>query len=72
MATHIMLEAWELGIGSCWVNLFFNAEVEKAFALPENEKAVLLMPLGYAAEDSKPVEKWHFGYKPLEETVSYQ
>lgn len=71
VATHIMLEAWELGIGSCWVNLFSNAEVEKAFALPENEKAVLLMPLGYAAEDSKPVEKWHLGYKPLKETVSY-
>ncbi|MBR1852596.1 MAG: nitroreductase family protein [Lachnospiraceae bacterium] len=71
VATHIMLEAWELGIASCWVNLFPNDEAAKAFGLPENEKVVLMMPLGYAAGDAKPVEKWHFGYKAISETVSY-
>ena len=71
VATHIMLEAWELGVASCWVNAFSNDELEKAFHLPENEKVVLLMPLGYAAEDAKPMEKWHFAYKPVEETVTY-
>ncbi len=29
MATHIMLEAWELGVASCRVNLFPNDEVQK-------------------------------------------
>lgn len=71
VATHIMLEAWELGIGSCWVNLFSNQEIEKAFDLPENEKAVLLMPIGYADVSAKPIEKWHFGYKDISETVKY-
>jgi len=71
VATHIMLAAWDIGIASCWVNLFPNDEVEKVFGLPENEKVVLMMPLGYAAEDAKPVEKWHFGYKAIEETVKY-
>lgn len=71
VATHIMLEAWNLGIGSCWVNLFSNAELEKTFALPQNERTVLLMPLGYAAEGTKPNEKWHFGCKELSETVTY-
>lgn len=71
VATHIMLEAWELGVASCWVNLFPNDEVEKVFGLPDNEKVVLMMPLGYAAEDAAPVEKWHNGFKDISETVKY-
>lgn len=71
VATHIMLEAWDLGIASCWVNLFPNDDVEKAFGLPENEKVVLMMPMGYAADDAKPIEKWHNGFKDISETVKY-
>ena len=70
VATHMMLEAWSLGVASCWVNLFQNNELERAFDLPDNEKSVLIMPLGYAADDAMPVEKWHFGYKKIEETVT--
>ncbi|MDD3416688.1 MAG: nitroreductase [Clostridia bacterium] len=71
VATHMMLEAWNIGIASCWVNLFPNDELAEAFHLPKNEKAVLLMPLGYAAEDAEPIEKWHNGYKQISETVTY-
>lgn len=70
-ASHIMLEAWDIGIGSCWVNLFSNSELERVFSLPENEKVVLLMPLGYPAEGVKPHEKWHFVKKPVSETITY-
>ena len=70
VATHIMLRAAELGIGSCWVNYFPNNETEKAFNLPNNEKVVLLMPIGYPAEDSKPNPN-HTKKKPLNETVKY-
>ena len=71
VATHMMLEAWNLGVASCWVNLFPNDEVAKIFELPENEKVVLMMPIGYAAEDARPVEKWHFGYKDIGDIVTY-
>ena len=54
VATHVMLRAWELGIGSCWVNFFPNTETGRAFGLGENEKPVLLMPLGYPGEKAKP------------------
>ena len=37
---------------------------------PENEKIVMLLDLGYAAEDAKPLPN-HGNRKPLEETVSY-
>ena len=71
VAAHAMFEAWELGIGSCWVNYFPNSKIEEAFGLPENEKLVLLMPIGYPAEDAKPLESMHFQCKPIEDTVKY-
>ena len=71
VAAYAMFEAWELGIGSCWVNYFPNSKIEEAFGLPENEKLVLLMPIGYPAEDAKPLESMHFPCKPIEDTVKY-
>ena len=68
VATHVMLAAWEQGIGSCWVNYFSPTAATKALGLPENEVPVLLMPLGYAAKDAKPAG-FHTQKKPLAETV---
>jgi nitroreductase len=70
VATHLMLEAWDLGVGSCWVNYFPNDAVAKAFGLPESEKVVLLLPLGYAPEGAEPLPT-HFACKPIEDTVKY-
>ena len=67
-ATHMMLEAASLGVGSVWVCWFPNTAVHEAFELPENEKVVLLMPMGYAADDSKPVAN-HFNKISKEEMV---
>lgn len=69
-AVHIMLAAWDLGVGSCWVNFFPNTETAEAFGLPANEKPVLLMPLGYPAEDSVPSVN-HSTKKDLSDTVAY-
>lgn len=71
VATHIMLQAWELGVGTCWVNYFANETLETAMGLPKNERAVLLMPIGYPAEDAAPLETMHSVYKPLSETVRF-
>ena len=68
VADHMMLEAWNIGIGSCWVNYFKPSEVKAAFNLPENETPVLLMTLGYPAEDSKPMQL-HYASKQIEEVV---
>ncbi|MCD7866981.1 MAG: nitroreductase family protein [Clostridiales bacterium] len=57
VAAHMMLEAAELGLGSCWVNVFPPSDTMKAFDLPENERPVLLMPMGYASPDSVPSER---------------
>ena len=70
VATHIMLAAWDLGIGTCWVNYFPNTKTAEAFGLPANEKPVLLMPLGWPAADSVP-SIHHKKKKDLSETVTF-
>ena len=71
VGTHMMMEATELGLGTCWVKYFDPAEVAEAFVLPTNHKPSFLMPCGYAAENAKPSDK-HFSRKPLTETVTYK
>ncbi len=71
VGTHMMLEATELGLGTCWVKWFDPAEVAAAFELPANHKPAFLMPCGYASENAKPSD-YHFSRKPLSETVTYK
>lgn len=70
IATHLMLAATEQGLGSCWVNLFSPSKLKETFQLPEAEVPVLLLPLGYAAEDAA-AAPWHTQKKALAEIVSY-
>ena len=69
VATHMMLEAWDLGIGSVWVRGFRADEVAKMFRLPDEIKPVCLLPMGYPSEKAKPNEDLHNTYRPLEEMV---
>ena len=71
VTTHMMLQAWELGIGSCWVGLFNDREVAEAFGLPANIHPVALMPMGYPAEDCMPNEAMHGVSRPREETIAF-
>lgn len=70
VATHVMLRAAEMGLSSCWCNYFSNSKLEEFLGLPKNEKSVLVMSLGYAAEDAKPAPL-HEKKKALEETVKW-
>ena len=54
VATHIMLAADEVGLATCRCNYFSNSRLEETFNLPKNERAVLIMPIGYAADNVKP------------------
>ena len=68
--THMMLEAANLGIGTCPVGYFQPDEVIKTFGLPEGIHPVLLMPFGYAADDAAPSEM-HTTFRPMDEMVEY-
>ncbi|MEY8437179.1 nitroreductase family protein [Atopobiaceae bacterium 24-176] len=67
VATHMMLESWNLGLGSCWVRLFSVDTMRQAFELPANLVPRCLLVVGYAAPDAKPYAPWHDVYKPIEE-----
>lgn len=55
---------------TCWINYFDPEKVATELGLPENEKVLMVMDLGYAAEGAAPLAG-HTSRKPLEETVSY-
>jgi nitroreductase len=66
---HMMLQAADLGLGTCWVGWFDPAEIKKALGIPENLEVMNLLPIGYPSENSKPSPR-HGDRKPLEETVT--
>lgn len=68
VATHVMLATAELDIDTVWCNGFPHKRLEKAFGLPKNERSVILMPVGYRADDAKP-SPMHEATKSLEEMV---
>ncbi len=68
--TQMMLQATELGLGSCWVGLFDEKIIRETLDLPDNYVPVALLPLGYAADGATPSER-HHERKPLAETVKY-
>lgn len=70
VATHVMMAAADLGLGTCWCNYFPNSKLEEALGLPGNEKIVLFMPIGYPAEDAEPSQN-HVTKKDISETVKW-
>ena len=68
-ATHMMLEAHELGVGSCWVMYFDPQAVRDEFNLPSQLIPVALLVMGYPAPDAA-AAPLHDQTKPLEELVT--
>ena len=68
VASHVMLQAQDLGLGTCWVNWFDPTLAAELLEIPETEVALLLMPIGYPAEDSAPSVN-HTAKRPKEELV---
>ena len=68
VATHMMLEAASLGLGSCYVCWFSNQKAHDAFDLPENEEVAMILDIGYPADNSVPAPN-HTNKLPKEETV---
>lgn len=69
VATHLMLAAQSAGVNSCWVNCFDPDKLHGLLGLPEDEEILMLLDLGYAADDAGPLPN-HFSRKPLSETVT--
>lgn len=68
--THIMLEAYNLGVDSVWVDLFDHIKIKEEFNIPEEYKPVAIMPLGYREENVVP-SSMHTTKKDINEIVTY-
>ena len=68
--THMMLQATELGLGTCWVGMFDERVLKDTLSLPERYVPAALLPIGYPAETAAPSER-HDLRKPLCETVEF-
>ena len=70
VCTHMMLGAYEEGIGTCWVMHFDPFKMREAFAIPENIEPVALLVMGKPADDVLPLDM-HEKCKPINETVEF-
>jgi nitroreductase len=43
----MILQAYELGLGTCWIGAFKENEVKKILKIPEHIRVVAMTPLGY-------------------------
>lgn len=46
---NLLLAAWDLGIGGCWVGAFTEQEVSRILFLPSHVRPLALVPLGVPA-----------------------
>lgn len=64
---HLILQAAEEGIGTCWLGWFNEKEVKKVLGLPEKKKVHILISMGYPEVEGEKEKK----RKPLNEIRQY-
>ena len=70
VTTHMMLEAQNIGVGSCWVMHFDPLAMREAYNIPDNFEPVALLVMGYPHEDATPIEM-HSKYRPVDDVVFF-
>lgn len=70
VATHMMLEATNIGVDNIWIELFDRQELKKQFDLEENIEPICLMPIGYKTDDYNGNPS-HNQRKDLKDIVEY-
>lgn len=68
IATTMMMEAYELGLGTLYVRGFDSKVIRKTFDIPENLEISCILDIGYEREGSHPAHL-HSKRKDLSETV---
>lgn len=70
VTTHLMLQAFSLGVGSCWVMYFIPEAVIEEFGIFPPYRPVAILLLGYPDENSKPFPS-HTKKKPISDIIEY-
>lgn len=64
---NFLLEATELGLGTCILGSFNEEKLKSAFRIPSPKKIALIIAMGYSAEKEVAPKK----RRPLEESITY-
>lgn len=66
---HIVLEATELGLGTCWIGAYDKKSLSNFLEIPDDCELIALLAVGYPKEIWRP----HIPHrKPLDELVFYE
>ena len=65
-ADHLILQATDLGLGTCWVCNFNVEKCKQALKLPDFIEPLAIIPIGYT--DEKPKQK---NRKPIDEIIHW-
>ena len=71
VATHMMLEAVSLGLGTAWISFFDENKARELLRLPEHWQPICMLYVGYPAADFVPNTHLGCHRKPLDETCFY-
>jgi nitroreductase len=71
VATHMMLEATNIGVDNIWIEYFDTDKLINEFKLPSNLKPVCLLPIGYKAKLCPP-SPLHKIRKSIDKLVEYR
>ena len=66
VADHLILEATNQGLGTCWIAAFNVEAARSVMGLPDKAEPVIFTPLGYPADQPGPKIR-----KPLRDLVRY-
>ena len=65
---HLVLEAEDLGLGTCWIAWFNENAVKSVLNIPRDKKVDILIALGYYSKDSLGSEH---GREPMDKIASF-
>ena len=71
VTTQMMLQAADLGIGTCWIGHFDPWRIKELFNIPEHIVPVAILDMGYPGEKGQP-HPVHWKRKDLNETVVFE
>jgi len=64
---NMVLTAWDLGVGSCWIGAYNEGKVKELLDVPRSLRVVSLLTLGYPDERAGPKYR-----KDLNEIIHYE
>lgn len=72
VADHIVMEAEDLGLSTCWLTYFEPSVIRKQFNIPSNLEPVAIVSIGYAASAKASPERHKNDRKSIDEIVAYE